>query len=245
MSDHADIVREGLCLLFHAGQNCGCDKCAVVRARIAALDALEAEIRSLNEQVVGAVDLLEGAVAERDELRRSGLTDLTETARKLEAAEAERDEWQTRSVDISDAVGSAVARAEAAEVERDEARERGNTWHDHFEEVNSQLKIKQVECDDVTARAVAAEAEVARLEGENYELSCKHGDVMAGCDIQRGDKLYRQVEVVIGPGKTEDQTRRRSSAGHLPCWLFGHDWERREWHVLGTCNRCGKKEAGS
>jgi len=67
VSDHADIVREGLCLLFHAGQNCGCDKCAVVRARIAALDALEAEIRSLNEQVVGAVDLLEGAVAERDE----------------------------------------------------------------------------------------------------------------------------------------------------------------------------------
>jgi hypothetical protein len=31
----------------------------------------------------------------------------------------------------------------------------------------------------------------------------------------------------------------------LRCWLFGHDWKRREWHVLGTCDRCGKKEAGS
>jgi hypothetical protein len=38
-------------------------------AALAALDALVAEIRSLNEQVVGAVDLLEGAVAERDRLR--------------------------------------------------------------------------------------------------------------------------------------------------------------------------------
>ena len=57
------------------------------------------------------------------------------------------------------------------------------------------------------ARAEAAEAEVARLEGENYELSCKRGDVMAGCDIQRGDRLYRQVEVVIGPGKTKDQIK--------------------------------------
>jgi hypothetical protein len=31
----------------------------------------------------------------------------------------------------------------------------------------------------------------------------------------------------------------------LRCWLFGHDWKRHEWHVLGTCDRCGKKEGGS
>jgi hypothetical protein len=39
----ADTVREGLVSLFHAGQTCGCDKCAVVRERIAALDALVAD----------------------------------------------------------------------------------------------------------------------------------------------------------------------------------------------------------
>ena len=41
------VVREGLVSLFHSGQNCGCDKCAVVRARIAALDALVAEVDRL------------------------------------------------------------------------------------------------------------------------------------------------------------------------------------------------------
>lgn len=30
-------------------------------------------------------------------------------------------------------------------------------------------------------------------------------EVMAGCDIQRGGTLYRQVPVVVGPGKTQDQ----------------------------------------
>jgi len=98
MTDNADIVRE---FIQHAAEiHSGSDDA------LAALDALEAEIRSLNEQVVGAVDLLEGAVAERD---------------------------------------NAVAKGQS----------------------------------------------------------------------------------------------------RLRCWLFGHDWKRREWHVLGTCDRCGKKEAGS
>jgi len=33
------------------------------------------------------------------------------------------------------------------------------------------------------------------------------GDVLAGCDIQRGARLFRQVEVVIGPGKTRAEIR--------------------------------------
>lgn len=37
------------------------------------------------------------------------------------------------------------------------------------------------------------------------DLESFRGDVLAGCDISRGDRLYRQVEVVIGPGKTRDQ----------------------------------------
>ena len=49
------------------------------------------------------------------------------------------------------------------EAELNEAHGRGNTWYDHFENVNSQLKIKQVECDDITDRAMAAEAKVQQL----------------------------------------------------------------------------------
>jgi hypothetical protein len=37
------------------------------------------------------------------------------------------------------------------------------------------------------------------------DLAGRLADVHAGCDIQRGDTLYRQVKVVIGPGKTQDQ----------------------------------------
>ncbi len=37
-------------------------------------------------------------------------------------------------------------------------------------------------------------------------LESRLSDVAAGCDIQRADgSLYRQVRVVIGPGKTADQ----------------------------------------
>jgi hypothetical protein len=86
----ADIVRE---FIHHAGEiHSGSDDA------LAALDALEAEIRSLNEQVVGAVDLLEGAVAERDEAlaRLSSIGGYegydnawTALQRRAEAAEAE------------------------------------------------------------------------------------------------------------------------------------------------------------
>jgi len=64
MSDHAAVVREAL-------RGCVVRGGADPRKEdaLAALDALVAEIRSLNEQVVGAVDLLEGEVAERDRLR--------------------------------------------------------------------------------------------------------------------------------------------------------------------------------
>jgi hypothetical protein len=37
------------------------------------------------------------------------------------------------------------------------------------------------------------------------EMQSFVGDVQAGCDIVRGDKLYRQVEVIKGPGLTRDQ----------------------------------------
>ena len=43
------------------------------------------------------------------------------------------------------------------------------------------------------------------LRAELSDLQTFRADVMAGCDIGKGDRLYRQVEVVIGPGLTRDQ----------------------------------------
>ena len=60
----------------------------------------------------------------------------------------------------------ALDRFEAA---LNEAHGRGNTWYDHFENVNSQLKIKQVEGDDITDRAVAAEAALRDAQTERDE----------------------------------------------------------------------------
>lgn len=40
---------------------------------------------------------------------------------------------------------------------------------------------------------------------ENEQAAQCWGDVLAGCDIERGGKLYRQVEVVKGPGKTQTE----------------------------------------
>jgi len=40
-------------------------------------------------------------------------------------------------------------------------------------------------------------------------------EVSAGCDIQRGGTLYRQVPVVIGPGKTQDQLDLEKSADRI------------------------------
>ena len=92
MTDHANIVRERV---SHIARGCRAGTShnpAVYENDInAALDALVAEIRSLNEQVVGAVDLLEGAVAERDEARAWAFarSDVEEYIKRAEAAEAE------------------------------------------------------------------------------------------------------------------------------------------------------------
>jgi len=111
VSDHADIVRERV---SHIARGCRAGTShnpAVYENDInAALDALVAEIRSLNEQVVGAVDLLEGAVAERDELRER-LTRAGDSARETikdalllkEAAEAENARLREAGTKVADA----------------------------------------------------------------------------------------------------------------------------------------------
>jgi len=87
---------------------------ADVLALDAALDALVAEIRSLNEQVVGAVDLLESAVAERDKLREA-LTDFAEHGTRFDCNPtvivhntpewvASQEWWQNRAVQMDTAV---------------------------------------------------------------------------------------------------------------------------------------------
>lgn len=59
--------------------------------------------------------------------------------------------------------------------------------------------------DDTADELNAVADERRKLFVTARELESFRGDVLAGCDISRGDRLYRQVEVVIGPGKTRDQ----------------------------------------
>jgi hypothetical protein len=109
MSDHADIVKRALswCEEGEMGNRHR-------NAALAALDALVAEIRSLNEQVVGAVDLLESAVAERDKLREA-LTDFAEHGTRFDCNPtvivhntpewvASQEWWQNRAVQMDTAV---------------------------------------------------------------------------------------------------------------------------------------------
>jgi hypothetical protein len=51
--------------------------------------------------------------------------------------------------------------------------------------------------------------DLQRISDKLVQLLQFYGDVMAGCDVQRGEKLYRQVEVLQGPGATVEQ---------LACW---------------------------
>jgi hypothetical protein len=91
--DHADIVRAGI--RIHPDEPTD----VMVDLELRALAALDALVAERDEWEVAAKKIsgarnrwkkrAEAAGAERDELRRNGLTDLTETARKLEAAEDE------------------------------------------------------------------------------------------------------------------------------------------------------------
>jgi len=63
-------------------------------------------------------------------------------------------------------------------------------------------RVAELEADN---RAMQQEAD--ETEAERDALEGFMGDVLAGCDIQRGARLFRQVEVVIGPGKTRAEIR--------------------------------------
>ena len=119
MTGEDAVVREGLVSLFHAGQTCGCDKCAVVRERVAALDRLvaerddyqsdfeseqrrclmldgdrlaaEAEVARLKEFMACAdTPLMRDVLAERDRLRElCALLPHAELVARLQTAEAE------------------------------------------------------------------------------------------------------------------------------------------------------------
>jgi len=123
MTDHAAIVREGLCLLFHAGQNCGCDKCAVVRARIAALDALVAEVDRLIAERQRLTD-------ENDKAVRALWDEKNKFMEALEAEQRDKGfalaEVERLGVLLAETEGERVGwkdRAEAAEAEVERLRE--------------------------------------------------------------------------------------------------------------------------
>ena len=71
------------------------------------------------------------------------------------------------------------------------------------------------------AKTAFSEANCAMAEGREREreradaAEMKLGDYAAGCDIQRGDTLYRQVEVVIGPGKTVHELKAEAAESAL------------------------------
>ena len=80
------------------------DNLVVQHQRFLDLDeTLTAEIRSLNEQVVGAVDLLEGEVAERDRLREA-----------LEEIAGQAIDMSASGLDITDGEAVEIARAALA-----------------------------------------------------------------------------------------------------------------------------------
>ena len=145
----------------------------------------------------------------------------------LDALVAERDEAQDKVLAATDY----IARAEAAE-------SNAQVFHDEWDKAlaerdEARLSLKLSESAQVVFRdrALAAEAEVARLQSGS-EIPALRQMVLNQRDTIRAAEAERDNAVAKGQSR-------------LRCWLFGHDWKRREWHVLGTCDRCGKKEAGS
>jgi hypothetical protein len=67
--------------------------------------------------------------------------------------------------------------------------------------------------------------------------------VTEGCDCYH--RKYAPALAALDALVAERDNAVAKGQSRLRCWLFGHDWKRREWHVLGTCDRCGKKEGGS
>lgn len=57
-------------------------------------------------------------------------------------------------------------------------------------------------------------AAVEALRKRVGELEVFRDEVMAGCDIQKGASLYRQVLVVIGPGKTQAELNAETAEAH-------------------------------
>ena len=110
-------------MLFHAGQNCGCDKCAVVRARIAALDALVAEVDRLIAERQRLTD-------ENDKAVRALWDEKNKFMEALEAEQRDKGfalaEVERLGVLLSETEGERVGwkdRAEAAEAEVQRLRE--------------------------------------------------------------------------------------------------------------------------
>ncbi len=77
----------------------------------------------------------------------------------------------------------------------------------NIEEVVRRLVEIQAAADGDCHFSHANGLEILLLAQRAAELAVKfemfHAEVMAGCDIQKGDKLYRQFPVVIGPGKIQ------------------------------------------
>ena len=62
---------------------------------------------------------------------------------------------------------------------------------------------------------IGLDTQIDLLRQRVYDLERFGADVSAGCDIQRGDVLYRQVRVVHGPGITVHEVQLAEAEANL------------------------------
>lgn len=90
-----------------------------------------------------------------------------------------------------------------------------------IEELNSHLGSNHWwEC-------VSLEQENSKLKMRIKDLETFKAEILAGCDIQRGSVLYRQVPVVIGPGITQAEIELKKAKKKLHLLRSGKVWG--EW----------------
>ncbi len=123
------------------------------------------------------------------------------------AMQQEADELEARLSEAEGAITGYLGRADFAESQLKEAEQsllatkNALSGTQQVRDYYKQLAEEWLnEAAKLAERAEQAERERGDIEGFM-------GDVLAGCDIQRGARLFRQVEVVIGPGKTRAEIR--------------------------------------
>ena len=117
--------------------------------------------------------------------------------------------------------------------------DREQTWREHFENVNAQLNRKQVECDDLTVRAVAAEAALGAFVSARFTLAGRELGYVEEQD--RIEELKAERDEVLGYVEEQDRhalvleaevARLREVLGKVDSWASS-------WYGEGEVERIG------